>query len=148
MDIRAYAKRFIPSTESRIIIDRISSAKTALGWLIALRGKRGLTMARLIDADALKEAFEEDGHLSGYIEEFIDDMPTITPEPVKGEWERYSLTALGTEIEWYRLRCSQCGLMPVGDIRSWNFCPHCGADMRKEERHEPEDGRDRGGAEI
>ena len=32
---------------------------------------------RLIDANALKEAFKEDGHLSGYIEEFIDDTPTI-----------------------------------------------------------------------
>lgn len=39
---------------------------------------------RLIDADVLKEAFEEDGHLTGYIEEFIDDTPTI--EAVKQEW--------------------------------------------------------------
>lgn len=32
---------------------------------------------RLIDANALKEAFEEDGHLSGHIEEFIDDCTAI-----------------------------------------------------------------------
>ena len=32
---------------------------------------------RPIDADALKAHFEEDGHLSGYIEEFIDACPTV-----------------------------------------------------------------------
>lgn len=37
---------------------------------------------RAIDADALKNAFEEDGHMSGYIEEFIDDMPTLDIAPV------------------------------------------------------------------
>lgn len=37
---------------------------------------------RLIEAEVLKEAFEEDGHLSGYIEEFIDDCPTVDAVPV------------------------------------------------------------------
>ena len=31
---------------------------------------------RLIDANVLKAGFEEDGHLSPYIEEFIDAFPT------------------------------------------------------------------------
>ena len=61
----------------------------------------------------------------------IAAVPTIDAAPVRrGEWERYNLTALGTGIEWYRLRCSECKLMPVGDVRNWNFCPNCGADMR------------------
>lgn len=101
---------------------------------------------RLIDADALIRTFckqacqctrseckytlEHDGRDACYDVLFVDAAPTITPEAVKGEWERYSLTALGTNNEWYRLRCSQCGLMPIGDIRNWNFCPNCGADMR------------------
>lgn len=38
---------------------------------------------RPIDADALKEAFEEAGHLSGYIEDFINDTPTLDVEPVR-----------------------------------------------------------------
>lgn len=36
---------------------------------------------RPIDADVLKAGFEEDGHLSPYIEGFIDACPTV--EPVK-----------------------------------------------------------------
>ena len=44
---------------------------------------------RPIDADALKDAFEEDGHLSGYIEEYINEQPTVSPDEVRGvgEWE-------------------------------------------------------------
>ena len=34
-------------------------------------------MSRMIDANALKAGFEEDGHLSPYIEEFIDACPTV-----------------------------------------------------------------------
>lgn len=36
---------------------------------------------RPIDANALKASFEEDGHLSGYIEEYIDSAPTIDLAP-------------------------------------------------------------------
>jgi hypothetical protein len=36
---------------------------------------------RPIDADALKASFEEDGHLSGYIEEYIDYAPTLDLAP-------------------------------------------------------------------
>lgn len=36
-------------------------------------------MSRLIDADLLKAGFEEDGHLSPYIEGFIDACPTVDP---------------------------------------------------------------------
>ena len=36
---------------------------------------------RPIDADALKASFEEDGHLSGYIEEFIGSAPTLDLAP-------------------------------------------------------------------
>lgn len=34
-------------------------------------------MSRLIDAELLKAGFEEDGHLSPYIESFIDACPTL-----------------------------------------------------------------------
>lgn len=37
---------------------------------------------RPIDANTLKKSFEEDGHLSSYIEEFIDNAPTIDAVPV------------------------------------------------------------------
>lgn len=41
-------------------------------------------MPRYIDADALKNAFEEDGHLTGYIEESIDEQPTIDTDDMRG----------------------------------------------------------------
>ena len=81
---------------------------------------------RPIDADALKNAFEEDGHLSGYIEEFIDDMPTLDIVPaVHGKWDEHSCM-------WY---CSVCNkwidvLQGTADM---NYCPNCGARMDKEE---------------
>ena len=100
---------------------------------------------RPIDADALKEAFEEDGHLSGYIEEFIDDMPTLDVLPGRrGEWvdeiEPNAITASGREVHVFR--CSACDFTWTNKyavLHYFKHCPNCGADMRKEEHHEPED---------
>lgn len=39
-------------------------------------------MSDLISRSALKMAFEEDGHLSAYIEEYIDDVPAVDAAPV------------------------------------------------------------------
>lgn len=108
---------------------------------------------RLIDADALKASFEEDGHLSSYIEEFIDNAPTIDAEPVRhGQWVleahdermncRWNVTA----------ECSECcddrkeiwaGFFPdvppsiaryvalesAESVKLSNYCPNCGAKM-------------------
>lgn len=48
----------------------------------------GINMRKkYIDPEVLKASFEEDGHLSSYIEEFIDDCPAADVEPVKhGHW--------------------------------------------------------------
>lgn len=82
---------------------------------------------RLIDADALKKAFEDctcdcaccihntnDFEYCG----LIDDAPTV--ERPKGEWK---LDSVG-------VYCSECKLHPD---YSTNFCPFCGADMRGKE---------------
>ena len=81
---------------------------------------------RLIDADELKNAFREDGHLSGYIEEFIDDCPTIEAEPVKhGRWFGGYQQENG---EWFYEKpyCSVCGAKHSGKTP---FCGNCGAKM-------------------
>lgn len=83
---------------------------------------------RLIDANALKTSFEEDGHLSTCIEEFIDNAPTIDVEPVRhGRWiQNKTLPAYH--------RCSICGVTHKMQV-SCNkyvmlyYCPRCGAKM-------------------
>jgi hypothetical protein len=83
---------------------------------------------RLIDADALKMAFEEDGHLSGYIEEYIDDAPSVDAVPVvHARWvheQRY-----GDSGGWV-WRCTACrreSITPI--IFAMKYCNACGAKM-------------------
>ena len=83
---------------------------------------------RLIDANALKTSFEEDGHLSTYIEEFIDNAPTIDAEPVRhGRWiQNKTLPAYH--------RCSICGVThktqkSCNKYLTLRYCSQCGAKM-------------------
>lgn len=87
---------------------------------------------RMIDANALKTSFEEDGHLSNYIEEFIDNAPTIDAEPVRhGQWIFGELGPIGCDVN-----CSECGwgaknVDPVLwlDYDGHKYCGCCGAKM-------------------
>lgn len=88
-------------------------------------------MSRLIDADALKEAFREDGHLSGYIEDFIDDCPTVEskrniPQPVAKKGSPHSYVG-------YRYYCPECGKQQK--MSKWGlwYCERCGQALIKEE---------------
>lgn len=89
-------------------------------------------MRRIIDADELKEKIEIDNFDSPMMNpvmtmtkvlEYIDEAPTIEPEKPYGKW------IYGTGLE-YRVMCSYCGNIEI--LNSKNFCPNCGADMRKE----------------
>ena len=76
---------------------------------------------RLIDGDELKTAFPlGDIVRTECVRATIDDMPTIEPERKKGEW-------IYTPTEPLGYTCSVC---KKGSCR-FNFCPHCGADMRE-----------------
>ena len=84
---------------------------------------------RLIDADALKESMR--GKFFDSVEEWtaireIDEAPTI--EPKRGEWKR-RIVDNGFNADWV---CSECGYRVKTDFVDYNFCPYCGADMRKE----------------
>lgn len=84
---------------------------------------------RLIDADVLKEAFEEDGHLTGYIEEFIDDTPTIEVEPKHAYWQMIGIHLL---VDQYQcLNCDE--LFYLKDITpatgNYKYCPNCAAKI-------------------
>lgn len=74
---------------------------------------------RPIDADALKEAFKEDGHLSSYIEEFIDDAPTITVDEAR-------IYSIWLYIGGGKRQCMNCGTIRTEFTR---YCPICGAEM-------------------
>lgn len=111
-------------------------------------------MSRCIDADALKEAFEEvyplatnemGGAVNKRIYDIIDNAPTVFtqedidnvlelsyisgqqhPERPKGKW-------IEVDDGLVSGRCSLCGWEAVimeTDVCGMPFCPNCGADMR------------------
>ena len=106
---------------------------------------------RLIDANALKKTFENAciyglpmNKLYGAILKIIDNAPTVESdyewgysegvhdtERPQGEWIR----EIHPYDKAYRLKCSVCGkwggLTDEGYNHEFNFCPNCGADMRK-----------------
>lgn len=103
-------------------------------------------MSRLIDADALKKDLDAWVRVINkpkyYVREealyIIDAMPTV--EPKRGEWKK------GKEFQSYpRVKfisdayyCSVCENEAFYDTdygqQLFNFCPNCGADMRKNEK--------------
>lgn len=96
---------------------------------------------RLIDADAFKKILSEHemkhdkrrsfddydcGAANAYehASDLLDDMPTV--DRPHGEWIYHA--------EWHSdgecaFECSKCGM---GVDVDFNFCPNCGADLRKE----------------
>ncbi len=85
------------------LIDRQAAIDTLRGYLV---GKRcpddGTLTCRLIE------------------NEVINKLPPAQPKRIRGRWTRDNA-------------CSECGCQPwfSGDIHNYNFCPHCGADMRE-----------------
>lgn len=94
---------------------------------------------RLINADALKEAFEMDGYKSPYVERLIDACPTV--DPLKhGKWEEGFCSICGAEAayndideaifdyDWEEnLRYSHTETRR--EYHKTPFCPDCGAKM-------------------
>lgn len=89
---------------------------------------------RLIDADALKgeKFYSHERHENCVSVYAIDTMPTIEPDRPHGEWIEKEDYNMDTYYD-----CSACGnSWCTFDGTPWqngmNFCPKCGADMRKE----------------
>ena len=55
-------------------------------------------------------------------------MPSAKPKQKRGKWIKHGLEE-GHAIEKYT--CSECGY--YSGTKTSNFCPDCGADMRKEQ---------------
>lgn len=100
---------------------------------------------RLIDADVLRTSIEKDRDASdmpkmwyegiAYAINHIIHAPTADVQEVKhGRWVKQF-----DENCWWT-ECSECGNYPLksayGDEQLSDFCPYCGADMRKETEDE------------
>lgn len=60
----------------------------------------------------------------------INDLEKLPPaEPKTGKWKRhYSRPNVYADLLWH---CSECGYRSSDNwADKFNFCPHCGADMR------------------
>lgn len=84
-------------------------------------------MSRYIDADKLKKFFPDDGEgnwtYNVTAKSYIDSQPTAdVRENVHGEWIFNHMSQL-----W---ECSNCH---KEEIRTTDFCPKCGADIRTKE---------------
>lgn len=92
---------------------------------------------RLIDADKLlyDDITDENGDTYMVVHApRIDNAPTIEAVPVvHAEWKRTDIT---TEDGWAMYCCSNCNFhteyyYSLYAKPEYNFCPNCGADMRK-----------------
>ena len=87
---------------------------------------------RLIDANALKTSFEEDGHMSSYIEEFIDNAPTIDAVPVvHGEFKKQQEEVI-LNLRVTPLLCKTCLTTFITlnkEGKRCMCCSYCGARM-------------------
>jgi len=85
-------------------------------------------MGRMIDADALKELFPDDGEGSWTynvtVKAYIDAQPTIEPERKTG----HKINQHQYPAKWV---CSECGARHF-DF-SDNFCSKCGTYVRGEQ---------------
>ena len=91
---------------------------------------------RLIDADAMREEWLENGqneyvYDTNAVLDSIDEQPTIEAEPVRhGEWDasgRYTFPDGSLAV-----RCSECGCdLEEHEYKEywWHYCPVCGAKM-------------------
>lgn len=75
----------------------------------------------------LKAQGEKDVSIK-WLEEYINSLPSVTPQPRKGHW----IEQIDHEENCRTLICSNCDRPALHDgdsIWKHKFCPHCGAKM-------------------
>ena len=94
---------------------------------------------RLIDAGALEKELSKRWDISDdqdfcnkEVWDALRNAPTVQADRPHGEWvdkQTYN-QEIDTYVSW--IECSVCGCAPYYGLDSqYNFCPNCGADMRK-----------------
>ena len=93
-------------------------------------------MSRITDiAKTMKTWWNEDD--DPFVHRVLDEIIRIdqeqapTIEPKRGEWIKRTHDTLTAQVNF--AYCSECGqpIMHEHTRPLWNFCPNCGADMRK-----------------
>lgn len=97
---------------------------------------KGKNMSRLIDAEAITDHEIIDYLGIRYasclddVRDMLNDQPTIEAAPVvHGKWVKYSFSCVCTQCEKEFEDDDIRRIMGEGKMP--NFCPNCGADMRK-----------------
>lgn len=96
---------------------------------------------RLIDADELKEYIHnQDGRpfigitIGEAFQMMVDEQPTIE-ERKTGNWIHTDTQAgydINGDLVWAdMMKCETCGFEICTIQEQYNYCPNCGADMRK-----------------
>ena len=89
-------------------------------------------MSKWIDADAfLKEYCEPYPHIYKAMSRAMAEAPSIDIEPKRGEWICHEGKWIDFDYYPTKYECNQCHHY-VDVASDKNFCPNCGADMRKE----------------
>lgn len=101
-------------------------------------------MAEYIDREAVHEAIEKaptgywgsEGHVvyADDAHKQIDDIPAADVRPaVHGQWIGTADGYADGQLVYDTWECSCCGYDADGaeEKPAWNFCPMCGADMRR-----------------
>lgn len=101
--------------------------------------------------DAIDSVLVEDESCKVWFKLAVKNLPPTQPERKRGRWTLIGMKKYKTvgrtpdqkevllEKEWRReekIQCSCCGKITMLDYSiTYQFCPHCGADMR-EDNHE------------
>lgn len=133
--------------------DRYNGMEELLGTNLAEVGTdvHDINVGELISRQAAIDALEndkevldhiirltsaDDAQLDHYVAQHnqvvydIDVIKQLPPiQPKRGKWERhYSRPNVYADLFWH---CSECGYRSSDNwADKFNFCPHCGADMR------------------
>ena len=89
-------------------------------------------MSRYIDADHAEFRLQCCGTYHGVIafdtvKAVLNDAPSIDIEPKRGEWVN-ARDGVSDHV-----KCTNCfRTYYLGIVENYNFCPNCGAEMRKE----------------
>ena len=70
--------------------------------------------------------FKTDGKtISSSIEDILSNLPSAQPGRKRGQW-----------LDGYKRQT--CSLCKGKGVRSWNYCPYCGANMREVDDERPD----------